>query len=151
MCTVTIMRTSLQGWFGTLCRWPYRPCGLRLPVNSRVYDPRRVPTRNTLSELVNAKRGISPEMAVRLSKVFGGTEPRLAHPTSAVRSCPSSPRPNQFEATKGRLGACVPKRVVFGIPKGSSFGEHERTAEVPAPLKGSYAWLETPEPPCCRW
>jgi len=31
-------------------------------------------TRNTLSELVNAKRGISPEMAVRLSKVFGGAE-----------------------------------------------------------------------------
>ena len=31
-------------------------------------------TRNTLSELVNAKRGISPEMAVRLSRVFGGTE-----------------------------------------------------------------------------
>lgn len=30
-------------------------------------------TRTTLSELVNAKRGISPEMAVRLSKVFGGT------------------------------------------------------------------------------
>jgi addiction module HigA family antidote len=26
-------------------------------------------TRNTLSELVNEKRGISPEMAVRLSKV----------------------------------------------------------------------------------
>ena len=31
-------------------------------------------TRNTLSELVNGKRGISPEMAVRLSKVFGGAE-----------------------------------------------------------------------------
>ncbi len=31
-------------------------------------------TRNTLSELVNEKRGISPEMAVRLSMVFGGTE-----------------------------------------------------------------------------
>ena len=30
-------------------------------------------TRNTLSELVNGKRGISPEMAVRISKVFGGT------------------------------------------------------------------------------
>src|SRR5271163_2997967 len=29
-------------------------------------------TRNTLSELVNGKRGVSPEMAVRLSKVFGG-------------------------------------------------------------------------------
>lgn len=31
-------------------------------------------TRNTLSELVNGKRGISPEMAVRLTKAFGGTE-----------------------------------------------------------------------------
>ena len=31
-------------------------------------------TRNTLSELVNGKRGISPEMAVRLARVFGGTE-----------------------------------------------------------------------------
>ena len=30
-------------------------------------------TRNTLSELVNAKRGISPEMAVRLSKAFGAS------------------------------------------------------------------------------
>src|SRR5690349_22664229 len=30
-------------------------------------------TRNTLSELVNGKRGISPEMAVRLSKVFGAS------------------------------------------------------------------------------
>ena len=27
-------------------------------------------SRNSLSELVNAKRGISPEMAVRLSKAF---------------------------------------------------------------------------------
>src|SRR5271163_120286 len=30
-------------------------------------------TRTTLSELVNEKRGILPEMAVRLSKVFGGS------------------------------------------------------------------------------
>ena len=29
-------------------------------------------TRNTLSELANGRRGISPEMAVRLSKVCGG-------------------------------------------------------------------------------
>ena len=29
--------------------------------------------RTTLSELMNGKRGISPEMAVRLSKVFGGS------------------------------------------------------------------------------
>src|ERR1700684_3567072 len=31
-------------------------------------------TRNTLSELVNGKRGISPEMAIRIAKAFGGTE-----------------------------------------------------------------------------
>ncbi|MEO7146106.1 MAG: HigA family addiction module antitoxin [Bryobacteraceae bacterium] len=30
-------------------------------------------SRFTLSELVNGKRGISPEMAVRLSKAFGGS------------------------------------------------------------------------------
>jgi addiction module HigA family antidote len=30
-------------------------------------------TRTILSELVNGKRGISPEMAVRLSQVFGGS------------------------------------------------------------------------------
>jgi addiction module HigA family antidote len=30
-------------------------------------------TRATLSELVNEKRGISPQLAVRLSKVFGGS------------------------------------------------------------------------------
>jgi addiction module HigA family antidote len=30
-------------------------------------------TRTTLSQLVNGKRGISPEMAVRISKVFGGS------------------------------------------------------------------------------
>lgn len=30
-------------------------------------------TRVTLSELVNGKRGISPEMAVRLAKAFGGS------------------------------------------------------------------------------
>jgi addiction module HigA family antidote len=29
-------------------------------------------TRTTLSELVNGRRGISPEMAIRLSQVFGG-------------------------------------------------------------------------------
>jgi len=31
-------------------------------------------SRTTLSELVNGKRGISPEMAVRLSQVFGASD-----------------------------------------------------------------------------
>jgi addiction module HigA family antidote len=30
-------------------------------------------TRQTLNNLVNGKAGISPEMAVRLAKAFGGT------------------------------------------------------------------------------
>jgi len=30
-------------------------------------------TRKTLSELVNGRSGISPEMAIRLAKAFGGT------------------------------------------------------------------------------
>lgn len=30
-------------------------------------------TRTTLSELVNGRRGISPEMAIRLAQVFGGS------------------------------------------------------------------------------
>lgn len=30
-------------------------------------------TRNTLSRLINGRNGISPEMAVRLSKAFGGS------------------------------------------------------------------------------
>jgi addiction module HigA family antidote len=38
----------------------------------RLREPRGV-TRTTLSELVNGKRGISPEMAIRLSQVFGGS------------------------------------------------------------------------------
>ena len=51
-------------------------------------------TRTTLSELVNEKRGISPEMAVRLSKVFYGQRlsAELAYATSAVRSG-ASPAP----------------------------------------------------------
>jgi len=95
-------------------------------------------TRNTLSELVNAKRGISPEMAVRLAKVFGGTEQGWLIQPGAVRSCPSSPRPNQVEAPKGRLGACVPKRVLFGtsvanVPIGGSASASSFPIQLPCP------------------
>jgi addiction module HigA family antidote len=50
----------------------YWPSGLTITQSAKALGV----TRNTLSELVNGKRGISPEMAVRLSKVFGGTEQR---------------------------------------------------------------------------
>jgi addiction module HigA family antidote len=43
------------------------------PLGLSITDAALGATRTTLSELVNGKRGISPEMAVRLSKVFGGS------------------------------------------------------------------------------
>ena len=36
-------------------------------------------TRTTLSELVNGKRGISPETSIRLSRVFGGSPKAGSH------------------------------------------------------------------------
>ncbi len=51
----------------------YRQC--IEPLGLTITDAAAAPgvTRTTLSELVNQRRGISPEMAVRLSKVFGGS------------------------------------------------------------------------------
>jgi antitoxin HigA-1 len=45
------------------------PLGITITQAARTLDV----TRTTLSELVNGKRGISPEMAARLSQVFGGS------------------------------------------------------------------------------
>jgi len=45
------------------------PLGLSVTEGARVLGV----TRQALNNLVNGKAGISPEMAVRLSKVFGGS------------------------------------------------------------------------------
>ena len=45
------------------------PLGLTVTKAARVLDV----TRQALNNLVNGKAGISPEMAVRLSKAFGST------------------------------------------------------------------------------
>jgi antitoxin HigA-1 len=55
---------------GVVLRECIEPLGLTITQAAEAL----VVTRNTLSELVNERRGISPEMAVRLSKVFGGSE-----------------------------------------------------------------------------
>jgi len=55
---------------GVVLRQCIEPLGLSITSAAEALGV----TRNTLSELVNGKRGISPEMAVRLAKVFGGTE-----------------------------------------------------------------------------
>jgi plasmid maintenance system antidote protein VapI len=52
-------------------------------------------SRKTLSELVNEKRGILPEMAVRLSKVFGGTEEGWLVQRAQYSPCTSAPRSHQ--------------------------------------------------------
>jgi addiction module HigA family antidote len=53
---------------GFVLRECIEPAGLSITAAAEALGV----TRTTLSELVNGKRGISPEMAVRLSKVFGG-------------------------------------------------------------------------------
>lgn len=63
-----MMKTPHPG--GVVLRQCIEPLGLTITDAATALGV----TRNTLSELVNGKRGISPEMAVRLSKVFGGTE-----------------------------------------------------------------------------
>ncbi len=45
------------------------PLGLSVPEGARKLGV----TRQTLNNLVNLKSGISPEMAIRLEKAFGGT------------------------------------------------------------------------------
>ncbi len=54
---------------GFVLRQCIQPLGLSISAAAAALGV----TRTTLSELVNGKRGISPEMAVRLSKVFGGS------------------------------------------------------------------------------
>ncbi|MGD1101415.1 MAG: HigA family addiction module antitoxin [Terriglobia bacterium] len=54
---------------GLVRRQCIEPWGLTITVAAAALGV----TRTTLSELVNEKRGISPAMAVRLSKVFGGS------------------------------------------------------------------------------
>ena len=54
---------------GFILRECIEPVGLSITRAAEALGVRR----STLSDLVNGKRGISPEMAIRLSQVFGGT------------------------------------------------------------------------------
>src|ERR1017187_6859940 len=55
-------------------------------------------TRTTLSELVHGHRGISPEMAVRLSKVFGGSAQSWLTQQAQYDLAHVRGRPHQAEA-----------------------------------------------------
>ena len=54
---------------GVVLRQCIEPLGLTITAAAAALGV----TRTTLSELVNEKRGISPEMAVQLSQAFGGS------------------------------------------------------------------------------
>ena len=54
---------------GVVFRMCIEPMGLTITQAAEALGV----TRTTLSQLVNGRRGISPEMAVRISQVFGGS------------------------------------------------------------------------------
>lgn len=61
-------------------------------------------TRTTLSELVNGKRGISPEMAVRLEQVFGGSAESWLVQQAQYDLAQVRPRTDRFKLKRLELG-----------------------------------------------
>src|SRR5437588_10612912 len=62
------------------------PLGLSVTAGAKVLGV----ARQTLTKVINGKAGISPEMAIRLTKAFGSTEEtwlgmQLAYDVAAVR------------------------------------------------------------------
>jgi len=62
------------------------PLGLSVTAGAKILGV----TRQTLNKIVNGKSGISPEMAIRLTKAFGSTEEtwlrmQLAYDLAAAR------------------------------------------------------------------
>ena len=68
-------------------------------------------TRTTLSELVNEKRGISPEMAVAAIQGFRRQRRKLADSASAVRPCARSRRTAETETAGTGLAALIAVRL----------------------------------------
>lgn len=75
------------------------PLGLSVTAGAKVLGV----TRQALSNVVNGKAAISPEMAIRLTKAFGGTEEtwlrmQLAYDLAAARS-----RQDEIKVRRQRL------------------------------------------------
>ena len=71
---------------GSIRRACLEPLGLSVTEGARVLGV----TRQTLNNVINGKSGISPEMAIRLSKAFGSTPEtwlrmQLAYDLAAAR------------------------------------------------------------------
>ncbi len=66
------------------------PLGLSVTAGAKILGV----TRQTLNKIVNGQAGLSPEMAIRLTKAFGSTEEtwlgmQLAYDLAAVRKVES--------------------------------------------------------------
>src|SRR5437588_13120163 len=95
-------------------------------------------TRTTLSELVKEKRGISPEMAVRLSKVFGGSAQswlvqQAQYDLAHVRADRIKLKRLQFAYHVANVPM---NRVMSWLPGGRRYGSFERnvTLEIAEPF-----------------
>ncbi len=76
------------------------PLGLSVTKGAEVLGV----TRQTLNNLVNGRAGISPEMAIRLDKAFGGTAEgwlvlQTAYDLAQVRKALGSISVKKYEAT----------------------------------------------------
>src|SRR5437773_12296988 len=85
---------------GFVLRQCIEPLGLTITAAAAALGA----ARTTLSELVNGKRGISPEMAVRLSKVFGGS----------AESCLTQQA--HYDLAEVRVGRIKLARLVLACP-----------------------------------
>lgn len=79
------------------------PLGLSITAAAKVLGV----TRQALNNLVNGKAGISPEMAVRLDKAFGGTAEswialQSAYDLAQVRKNESAIKVVRYKSTKSR-------------------------------------------------
>ena len=64
-------------------------------------------SRKQLSDIVNGRAGISPEMAIRLDKAFGGGRAHLAPPTGGLRSCSGHEARRQDQGSAHHAGGVI--------------------------------------------
>jgi addiction module HigA family antidote len=76
------------------------PLGLSVTDGAKVLGV----SRNALSEIVNERRGISPEMAIRLDKAFGGGAIEYRNPLILRKYNNDS---TEVRVDQGRIGSAI--------------------------------------------
>ncbi len=88
-------------------------------------------TRQTLSELVNERTGISAELAIRLSKAFGSTPETLAGDADGLRPL-AGPQPHQGDRSGTLCGGVIYSTRLSDLRAGS-VGPEASAAHSAAP------------------